>query len=49
MENGFPSHDIFRRVFVLIAPDAFEAGFATWAGSPVDRFEREMTAITTSG
>jgi len=27
LPNGIPSHDTFRRVFMLIAPDAFEAGF----------------------
>ena len=27
LPNGIPSHDIFRRALMLIAPDAFEAGF----------------------
>ncbi len=45
LSNGIPSHDIFRRVFMLIDPDAFEAGFAAWVGSLVDRFEREVVAI----
>jgi len=26
LPNGIPSHDTFRRVFMLIDPDAFEAG-----------------------
>jgi len=43
--NGIPSHDTFRRVFMLIDPDAFEAGFAAWVGSLADRFEREVVAI----
>ncbi len=30
---------------MLIDPDAFEAGFAAWVGSLVDRFEREVVAI----
>ncbi len=33
LPNGIPSHDTFRRVFMLIDPDAFEAGFTTWAGA----------------
>jgi len=45
LAHGIPSHDTFRRVFMLIDPDAFEAGFAAWAGSLVDRFEREVVAI----
>ncbi len=45
LANGIPSHDTFRRVFMLIDPDAFEAGFAAWVGSLVDRFEREVVAL----
>jgi len=45
LANGIPSHDTFRRVFMLIDPDAFEAGFAAWVGSLADRFEREVVAI----
>src|SRR5215212_8877612 len=45
MANGIPSHDTFRRVFMLIDPDAFERGFAAWVGSLVDGFEREVIAI----
>ena len=44
LSNGVPSHDTFRRVFMLIDPDAFEAGFAAWAGSLAGRFEREVVA-----
>ena len=45
LANGIPSHDTFRRVFMLIDPDAFEAGFATWVGSLAASFEREVVAI----
>ena len=45
LSNGIPSHDTFRRVFTLIDPDAFEAGFAKWVGSLANRFEREVAAI----
>ena len=45
LPNGIPSHDTFRRVFMLIDPTAFEAGFAAWAGSLVTGFAREVVAI----
>ena len=45
LANGIPSHDTFRRVFMLIDPDAFEAGFTAWVGSLVAGFEREVVAI----
>ena len=45
LPNGIPSHDTFRRVFMLIDPDAFERGFAAWVGSLVDSFEHEVIAI----
>ena len=31
LPNGIPSHGTFRRVFMLIDPDAFEGCFARWA------------------
>jgi predicted transposase YbfD/YdcC len=45
LPNGIPSHDTFRRVFMLIDPDAFEAGFTAWAGSLAAGFERDVVAI----
>ncbi len=45
LPNGIPSHDAFRRVFMLIAPEAFEVGFATWVGALTTGFEREVVAI----
>ena len=45
LPNGIPSHDTFRRVFMLIDPDAFEASFTAWTGSLVAGFEREVVAI----
>src|SRR4051812_16317743 len=30
LPNGIPSHDTFRRVFMLIDPDAFERCFSRW-------------------
>src|ERR671933_1609351 len=45
LPNGIPSHDTFRRVFMLIDPEAFEAGFTARAGSLAAGFEREVVAI----
>lgn len=45
LANGIPSHDTFRRVFMLIDPDAFEACFTAWAQSFADAFAREVVAI----
>src|SRR5215217_3397143 len=45
LPNGIPSHDTFRRVLMLIDPDAFGAGFTTWVGSLMAGFEREVVAI----
>jgi predicted transposase YbfD/YdcC len=45
LPNGIPSHDTFRRVFMLIDPEAFETGFTAWVGSLMDGFEREVIAI----
>src|ERR671910_663154 len=45
LPNGIPSHDTFRRVFMLIDPDAFEGCFARWAQSLTGRAEREVVAV----
>ena len=45
LPNGIPSHDTFRRVFMLIDPDTFETCFAAWTRSLGDRVEREIVAI----
>ena len=53
LANGIPSHDTFRRVFMLIDPDAFEAGFAAWASKQglvlgqrcVEGKSNEITAV----
>ena len=31
LENGIPSHDTFRRLFILLEPDAFLQCFVKWA------------------
>jgi predicted transposase YbfD/YdcC len=45
LPNGIPSHDTFRRVFMLLDPDAFEACFAAWAQSLAVGLEREVVAV----
>ena len=45
LANGISSYDTFRRVFMLIDLDAFEAGFTKWIGSLTAGFEREVVAI----
>src|SRR5215213_5030137 len=45
LANGISSHDTFRRVFMLIDPDAFEACFSAWAQSFAEVVHREVVAI----
>src|SRR5918998_2195164 len=45
LPNGIPSHDSFRRVFMRLDPDAFEACFATWAQSLAVGLKREVVAV----
>jgi hypothetical protein len=45
LPNGIPSHDTFRRVFMLLDPDAFEACFSRWAQSLTVGVKREVVAV----
>src|SRR4029078_5084429 len=45
LAHGIPSHDTFRRAFLLIDPDAFEACFSAWAQSFAEVVHREVVAI----
>src|SRR3712207_5241318 len=45
LPNGIPSHDTFRRVFMLLDPDAFEACFARGARSLAGGIGREVVAL----
>ena len=45
LPNGIPSHDTFRRVFMLLDPDAFEVCFCRWAQSLAVGAEREVVAV----
>jgi hypothetical protein len=42
---GIPSHDTFRRVFMMIDPDRFEATFLSWVRGLTQGFEHEVVAI----
>ena len=45
LPNGIPSHDTFRRGFMLIDPNAFEACFTAWVRGITTRGEQEVVAI----
>ena len=45
LPNGIPAHDTFRRVFSLLAPEAFEACFRAWVASIHDVIPGEIIAI----
>lgn len=45
LPNGIPSHDTFRRVFMLIDPARFEACFEAWAAAFGPALAQEIVAI----
>src|SRR3954454_15808791 len=45
LPNGIPSHDTFRRVFMLIDPDAFELCFTRWVQTVAGGIAREVVAV----
>lgn len=45
LPNGIPSHDTFRRVLMLVQPEAFEACFSAWTHSLTEPLPREVIAI----
>src|SRR5512135_3216295 len=48
LPNGIPSHDTFRRVFLLLDPDAFEVCFSAWVAAltiPTQQGLPEVVAI----
>ncbi|MCW8309609.1 ISAs1 family transposase [Acidiphilium sp. PA] len=45
LPSGIPSHDTFRRVFMLIDTGRFEACFESWARSFGATLDREVVAI----
>ena len=45
LPHGIPSHDTFRRVLMLLEPDAFERCFSAWAQALREPLPREVIAI----
>lgn len=45
LPGGIPSHDIFRRVFSVIDPDAFQACFMRWSESMHEATGGEVIAL----
>src|SRR3712207_3363340 len=44
LPHGIVSHDTFRRVFLLLEPQAFETCFQTWTQSLTQPLPREVIA-----
>ena len=45
LPNGIPSHDTFRRVFMLLEPDAFEQCFRTWMAELTNASAGRLVAV----
>jgi len=45
LPNGIPSHDTFGRVFSLLSPDEFEAGFLQWVSQLRFKTPGEIVAV----
>ncbi len=45
LPNGIPSHDTFRRVFLLLDPEAFEQAFLSWVQALSRVSELEVVAV----
>jgi len=45
LPNGIPSHDTFRRVFLLISPKKFQEAFLVWVRSVAEVAAGEVVAI----
>jgi len=45
LPNGIPSHDTFRRVFLLINPKKFQESFLEWIRSVTQLTDGEVIAI----
>ena len=45
LPSGIPAHDTFRRMFMLLDSDRFEACFEVWARSFGEILDREVVAI----
>ncbi len=45
LENGIPSHDTFRRVFILLDADELRASFLEWIRSAVSLSQGQLVNI----
>lgn len=45
LENGIPSHDTFRRVFLRINPEQFQQGFMAWIAAVFTLSKGQVIAI----
>jgi len=45
LENGIPSHDTFRRVFILIEGQEFQRAFMSWVESVSELTDKEVVGI----
>jgi hypothetical protein len=45
LANGIPSHDTFRRVFMLLSPEKFSAVFLSWTQSLRQAVGAEVVAL----
>ena len=45
LENGIPSHDTFRRVFILIKGQEFQRAFMSWVASVSELTNKEVVGI----
>lgn len=45
LPNGIPSHDTIGRVFALLDPEEFEAGFRAWIQTVFEKTDGEVVAV----
>jgi hypothetical protein len=45
LQNGIPKHDVYRRVFIRLQPDAIERCFMAWVSDLRQQVDQEIIAI----
>jgi predicted transposase YbfD/YdcC len=45
LENGIPSHDCFRRLFLRLDPEQFQKGFMSWIQTVFKRTQGQVIAV----
>ena len=48
LPNGIPSHDTFRRVFILLDSDELKASFVSWVSAVVSSSKGRLSILTAS-